>query len=293
MSDRDDKLTLANNLADAEPGQLVHVDNRGRARSPARYRAINAASYGAIGVLVVGAGAMWASTFGLLPGLAVGGAFAAWTGWILRPTYLIKRGARLLLDERYDEAIAIFERARGRIGVPRPTRALAEQNLGIAYARQGDFERALAHQQAARRLYRRGSRKLYPLMAAYGAITTLVNLERVTDARAELAALSVPASASDYLRVIHWSTELYVCMAEGRHALTEDELHERALAAIRITSAAALLGLVAWAHYEAGDRDQAFHLLREAYDREWTPGMRRAMPRLAAWMDERRHEAGA
>lgn len=291
MSEHDDQPTLARNLEEASMRQLVHVDNRGRTRSPARYRAITAASYTAIGVLVAGAGAMWASTFGLLPGLAVGGAFAAWCGWILRPTFLVRRGTRLLLDERYDEAIALMTRARRGFAVPRQARALAEQNLGIAYAWQGDFERALTHQRAALRLHRGRRRGLYARMAAYSAITTLVNLDRVADARGELAALPAPDADSDYLQVLHWSADLYVCMAEGRHELAADALHERALTALKITNAAALLGLVAWAHHHVGDLDQAFHLLREAYAREWSPGLQRGMPRLYSWMEEQRAQA--
>jgi tetratricopeptide (TPR) repeat protein len=295
MSDNDDKLVLAANLEEASPRQLVHVDNKGRTRSPARYRAITVASYGAMGALVVGAAALWASTFGLVPGLLIGGGFAAWTTWILRPGYMVKRGTHLLLEERYDEAIAVLSKARSTFAVPRHTRALAEQNLGMAYAWQGKFEQALAHQRAARKLYRRrgGRRGLYARMVGYSEITTLVNLDRIKEARARLDDQTKPDSGSNYLEVLHWSAELYVCMGEGRHEISEDDLHARALVALRITTAAALIALIAWAHHSAGDEDQAWHLLREAYDRDWAPGMRQGMPVLMRWMEAHRKEAGA
>jgi hypothetical protein len=81
-------------------------------------------------------------------------------------------------------------------------------------------------------------------------------------------------------------------MAEGHCPLSEDDIHARAIVALRITTAGPLIALLAWAHRENGDDDQAWHLLREAYDREHTPGLTAAQPRLWAWMEANKAAAG-
>ena len=51
--------------------------------------------------------------------------------------------------------------------------------------------------------------------------------------------------------------------------------------------------MLAWAQHRLGDDDQAWHLLREAYDRERTVGLTQGMPRLWAWMEAHKDAAMA
>jgi hypothetical protein len=81
-------------------------------------------------------------------------------------------------------------------------------------------------------------------------------------------------------------------MAEDELAIDADHLHAIAIEALKITGAAALLALSSWAHWKLGDLDQAWHLLREAYDRRAGLQIERAMPRLHLWMEAHRVEAG-
>jgi hypothetical protein len=123
-------------------------------------------------------------------------------------------------------------------------------------------------------------------------MSTLVNLGRAGEARQRFEQKHGKVPEGDYLRVQHWAAELYICLAEGEHRLSSDELHERSHAALGITGAAGLLGLCAWAQHHKGDTDQAWHLLHEAYDRKSGTGLERGLPRLWEWMEKHRAEAG-
>jgi tetratricopeptide (TPR) repeat protein len=288
------KIVLARNLEEAPRGSLVYVDRKGKVRSPARYRALMATSYGLLVATVGGASALWISMIGVVPGLALGLGFTGWAAWMLRSNFQLRTGMQLLLSERMDEAIPHFERASRARFTPGVSKALAMQNLGAAYAWKGELETALRYQRRAIKQYgrSRSGKRLHAKLVRYAEISTLANLDRAEDARQRFESLPVPGDDSDYLRVLHWGAELQVCMAEGHCPLSEDDIHARAIVALRITTAGPLIALLAWAHRENGDDDQAWHLLREAYDREHTPGLTAAQPRLWAWMEANKAAAG-
>jgi hypothetical protein len=129
-------------------------------------------------------------------------------------------------------------------------------------------------------------------LVEYSEVTTLVNLGRVGEARQRLEQRKSEPVRGDYLRLQFWVAELYVCLAEGEHRFDGDALHERARAGLAITGAAALLGLCAWAHAEAGDTDQAWHLLREALDRRPGQLIDRLLPKLHTWMEAHMADSG-
>ena len=284
-------MEMARSLAEARPKAFVHVDAHGNVRSPSRYRAIQAASYGAAGAIVAGVTVVYGALLGV-PGVAIGVGLGAYVGWHVRRGLKLQRATRLLVHDRLDEAEALLKDVLAGWRVPRAVRALAEQNLGSVAVRRGDFEEALKHERAAMTLYaRRRKRSLFSHTVDYAEITTLVNLGRVGEARQRLEQKHGVVPTGDYLRLQHWTSELYLCLAEGEHRLPADELHERAKTALGITGAAALLGLTAWAHAQLGDTDQAWHLLREAYDRKSGIGLERALPRLWEWMEAHKTEA--
>jgi hypothetical protein len=287
------KLVLAKDLAGASPRSFVHIDRSGAVRSPARYRAIEAASYAFLAATTVGVTITYGMAFGL-PGVAIGAAMGLLFGRAIRRGRRIQQAARLLVHDRVEEAEVILQDILKSRFLPRRLRALAEQNLAACHTRRGRFEEALVHQRTAIGLHgRRGRKSPFARIVEYNELATLVNLGRVAEARALLAQRHPHVPDGDFLRIHHWLSELFICFAEGKHHLDADELHDRARVALQITSAAGLLALLAWAHHTSGDADQAWHLLREAIDRRDGTPLERAMPSLHAWMEQHRAEAEA
>jgi hypothetical protein len=285
-------MVLANSLAEAPPKSFVHVDGNGQVRSASRFRAIQAMSYGAAGAIVGGVTLVYGALLGV-PGVGIGLGLGAYVGWHIRRGLKLQKATRLLVHDRLDEAEALLKDVIASWRCPRNVKALAEQNLAAVYIRRGEFEEALKHQRASMMLYAKQRKKtLFARTVEYAEIATLVNLGRVGEARQRLEQKHGEVPTGDYLRMQHWVAELYVCLGEGEHRIAADDLHERAHMALGITGAAALLGLTAWGHWKINDLDQAWHLLREAFDRRTGVGIERALPRLHEWMEQYRQEAG-
>ena len=287
-------LVLARTLEDAPPRAFVHVDNQGRVRSPARFRALQAVSYGAAGMLAIGAPLAYGTLLGV-PALGIGLAACMTTfyAWQFRRARRIELAARLLAHDRLDEAEAECQAVLGSWGCPRALRALAERTLALVLVRRGHLEEALGHQRTAMTLYARmRSRSLYARCVRYDEVATLVGIGRVGEARQRLEQLgAVPEG--EYLRLHHWTGDLYVSFGEGEHRLTPEELHERTHVALGINRATVLLALLSWAHLQRGDEDMAWHLLREAFDRWDQFPIDKAMPKLWDWMTANAKTAGA
>ena len=285
------KLVLAKDLAAATPRSFVHIDRHGQVRSPARFRAIEAASYAALGGTAILVTITYGMAFGV-PGALLGVFLGLVFGSAIRRARRLQTAARLIINDRVEEAQPLLEElARGRRSGKR-FRALVEQNLAACHLRRGRFEEALAHQRSSIVLHGK-RRSPFARIAEYGELLTLVNLGRVKEARELFGRRHAEVPSGDYLRVHHWIAELYISFAEGKHAIDGDELYTRARAALAITSAAALLALLAWAHHQLDDLDQAWHLLREAQDRETGLPIAQTMPPLHAWMEEHRAAAAA
>jgi tetratricopeptide (TPR) repeat protein len=287
-------MVMAESLEAAAPRTFVHVDQNGQVRSPARYKALQALSYGAAGAIVAGVTGIYGALLGP-PGVLIGLGLGAWVGWQIRRGLKLQEATRLLVHDRLDEAEALLNQILKSWRVPKGVRALAAQNLGAVYTRRGNYEEALKHQRAAMLVYAKMRKKSpFAHTVGYSEMTTLVNLGRHGEARQRFEQLQGVVPAGDYLRLQHWAAELYICLAEGEHRISSDDLHERSHVALGITGAAALLGLCAWAHVNAKDKDtdQAWHLLREAFDRKTGTGLERGLPKLWTWMQEHRAEAG-
>jgi hypothetical protein len=285
------KMVLARTLEEAPPRSFVHVDAKGQVRSPARFHALQALSYGAAGAIVAGVTLVYGAMLGI-PGVLVGLGMGAWLGWHVRRGARLQKAARLLVHDRLDEAEAILKDILSSWRCPRAIRALAEQNLASVYVRRGNYEEALKHQRTAMELYARiRKRSPFAHTVAYAEIITLVNLGRVGEARQRLDQMQGKVPEGDYLRINYWCAELYVLFAEGEHKLSLDELYERSRTALGITGAAALLGLCAWGYVQTGDQDFAWHLLREAYDRRKGTSIDKSLPRLWDWMEKHRRDA--
>ena len=213
-------LRIARTLEEAGRGSFVHIDGRGEVRSPSRYRVMTAVGYGLTGGLVVAATLFYIGVFGPLgavAGMIFSGAF--WRGHVRGRR--MTRAATLIQADRLDEAEALCRQAlRGRF-VPKRLRAVAHQNLSAVAARRGDFEGSLKELREAVKLRHSAFRKnVYLDVLAYVEIALLVNLGRVAEARARLDGRGkIPEG--NYLRVQHWTADLYVQFGEGRLTLDE------------------------------------------------------------------------
>jgi tetratricopeptide (TPR) repeat protein len=280
------ELRLARSLEEAGRGTFVHVDGRGQVRSPARYRAISALAYGLSGGVILAATAFYMSVFGPLGaavGVLFGGAF--WLG--LSRGRKMTRAATLIQADRLDEAEALCRQTLAGRLVPKRLRAVAHQNLSAILSRRGDFEGALGEVRKAVKLRHSSLRRsVYLDVLAYVEIALLVNLGRVGEARARLDGRG-KAPEGNYLKVQHWTVDLYVQFSEGKLAIDEDGLWERSQAALAITGASQLLALCAWGFDQRRDEDMVAHLLEQAVDRAES-NMATRVPALWKWVEERR-----
>jgi len=282
-----DDATRSDGVADdfeaAEAGALVYVDERGRVIA-ARERARSAAAqYGTLAVVLGATNWLYWSMGGPV-GLAVGGTL---TLLILRQVTMarsLERAMGLLASERIDAAEQKIQRLLRRPFLPRRLRARAEASLARIASLRGDYASALVWQDAALAHTQgeqgKGSERR---MLEYNRVVTLVNLDRIADARRAYQAIP-QALEGDYLRQLRAHAELYIAFAEGRHDFDLEALRERADAAIPIASARPLLGLLAWAFRQMGRRDEAAQLLRVARARAGESLVGRLYPKLAAWM---------
>jgi hypothetical protein len=274
---------LARTLEEALPGSMVFVNGRGDVISPANARMrqlLGYSSSAAVGAFLVG---FCTSLFGW-EGAAASSAYLAYGLWNLREGRRAARAWRLIAGNPTQAEAILSPLSRGRWR-PSWVRAGAHAALAHLAVLRGDDESALTHYRAALAAYARGANggRAQARTARHGEIFALVNLGRVGEARATLNALG-PLPAGNYLRFQRWSCELYVCFAEGQHAIDADELHQRSRAALRLSSGGALIALCAWAHAHLGDHDQAAHLLAEARERADSAQIARRTPKLDAWM---------
>jgi hypothetical protein len=274
---------VARNLQVASSREFVYVDRKGRVMSPARLRFNQVASYGLMAGFLGGATSLYYATMGSA-GLVVGGVLGLWFARAIGTGLSLGAGLRLMVADRFDEAAAVFTRIAGGRFVPRRLRANAELNLGHCRAIAGRHEEALALYRSSVARWA-GSRGLYAALARRSELGALINLGRLTEARARLTALG-PAPQGEYLRLQHWTLELYLALAEGHHDFPEEELYRRSRAALAITTAAGLLGLLAWAYQQRGDQEMSRHLLAECLDRHFGPRISGALPLLQRWLDQ-------
>jgi len=198
------------------------------------------------------------------------------------------RAAALIQADRLEEAEVLCQQMLGARFVPKRLRAAAHQNLAAIATRRGEFETALDHVRKAIRLRHSALRAKNVLVdiLSYAEVTLLVNLGRVGEARARMDARgTVPEG--DFLRVQHWTADLYVQFSEGQLRLEDDALWERSQAALRITGASHLLALCSWAYTLRRDDDMSTHLLTEAIDRA-EPSTAVSSPSLWRWVEQRR-----
>jgi len=277
-------LELAERLEQATPRHAVYVDRRGQVRSPAYYRSVLVTSYAALGLVLSLAGALYYTVLGPL-GVLLVAALAGKVGWTIRHTFLVQRALSLFAHDRFEEALVAADSVAYARYIPSKMRAVGHVQAAWCLAALGRHQGAICRYERALALFGRG-RPPYAWLARYGAICALVELRRLVEARTMLEGLgSVPDT--DFLRLGHWGAELYVEFGEGRHDHDDDDLFVRARKALGMSSASALLGLLAWAHAERGDTSMADHLLNEALDRHPGPRLAGSMPSLEAWMRAR------
>lgn len=275
---------IAKDLESAEPHDLVHVDGKGRVRSPLRLRVLTSTYWSVLGLLVVAEGWLGYQLMGT-PGLSLAVVLGAFVAWVGSRHLLLRRATREALASNLDEAEARLMRiAHGRL-VPRRMRASARSWLSYCASLRGDAEGALAHSREAVRLW--GKRKhILSTISRYGEVYALTRCGQLDEARVALEALG-PMPQGEYLRITHLNVGLYLAFVEGKHSFSDDELHEHSKNALGITAAGPLLALLAWAFEKNGDAEMAELLFEEAKDRHPGDLLSKRMPDLQRWMDER------
>jgi tetratricopeptide (TPR) repeat protein len=283
------KLVLAKDLESAQLGTMVHVDRHGQTRSPARYKVITAVQTAAVVTMLGGAAWIYHGLLGT-GGLYLAAAITGYVGWAMFRATRLRTAALLIMQNRLDEAEALLNKWSSTWGMSTAWKGAIEQNWAAIFHRRGQYEKALHHIERALRIYRKGPKRLVNRRTAeHAEIHLLVTLGRLGEARERFSRLVQPKG--NLLAQQHWAAELHLLFGEGAHRLDADTLHARARQALGITLASAPLALLAWAHWKAGDDDQAWHLLRESYAR--LPGIpiQVTMPDLFAWMEAHRVEA--
>ena len=278
-----DHPKIAKDLESAEPHDLVHVDGKGRVRSPLRLRVLTSTYWSVLGLLVAAEGWLGYQLMGT-PGLSLAVVLGAFVGWVGSRHLLLRRATREALASNLDEAEGRLLRiAHGRL-VPRRMRASARGWLAYCASLRGDPETALGHSREAVRLWGK-RRHILSTIARYGEVYALTRCGELEAARAALEALG-PMPEGEYLRITHLNVALYLAFVEGEHRLSDDELHEHAKRALGITAAGPLLALLAWAFEKNGDAEMAELLFDEAIDRHPGDLLSKRMPDLQRWMDE-------
>ncbi|MBK7535501.1 MAG: hypothetical protein IPI49_09085 [Myxococcales bacterium] len=270
---------IARSLDRARKGQLLYVGNDGEVRSPEALRTRNVVAYGLVGGVTASGVVLAAMTFPpIIPlYLALGGRFAASAHAIRR---LNESSAALGRGEPEAARLSAEPVARAW-WLPRHVRALAEIRVAAALALEGNAEAALTRLRQGRA--KLAAKSVQQRSSRFTEVHLLTQLGRLDEARATLHELGdVPTG--EVLRVAHWLAELHLACAEGKHTLTEPELHERARKGLAMTAGRDLLQLCAWGYAQLGDREQVEFLLGEALDREGSSQLEITMPSLARWL---------
>ena len=277
---------IAERLEDAGIGSLVYVDQRGQVQSPARYRNGTVARFVALGLFLGGANWLY-WTIGGPAGLVVGAGLTLALLRQLPALFRLRRAVALLAAGRLDEAEALLQMIRRARWLPSAMRAHVDQNLARAAALRGRHEEALAFEESAlSRTPDDRRNRARRRMLEFARVVTLVNLGRVAEARARIAAMP-RALDGDYLRAQYAAAQLYIAFGEGKHDFDPAYLREQAEIALSLPSARSLVGLISWAEHCAGRSAEAMRLLAIARERPGEAQVRRLMPRLAEWMETR------
>jgi tetratricopeptide (TPR) repeat protein len=279
-------VRIAERLEDAGAGSMIYVDERGQVRAPGQTRMITYLTLAGLGAVF--AGLDWACwIYGGGFGIAAAGGITLWAAREVHDWVRLRRATALVVADRLDEAEALLARIGGRHSNADPIKSQVDQNLARVASMRGQYAEALAHLESAlavrataREL--RGRRRTLE----YSRVQTLVNLDRVAEARARFDELP-RALEGDYLRLVRATTELYLAFAEGEHQFEPAYLREQAEIGMGIPSAIAQLALIAWAEERLGHRRAAADLLAIARARSGLRYVRLFYPRLADWMEAR------
>jgi tetratricopeptide (TPR) repeat protein len=278
------QVPFAETLEAASVGSLVYVDERGQVRSHRLYRKrVGLRLAGALAAMTGYTGILW--MMGGPAGLVVGGLLTLLITRNLPAAGALRRGTVLVAAGRLDEAETLLRRLIGGGFTAAGIKAYAEQALARVAALRGRHDEALGLQSSAlNRLSRSRRLRARRRIIEYDRVVTLVNLDRVADARQRWDALP-RALEGDYLRLQRTVTELYLALGEGQHRFEPAFLREQADIASSVPMSASLPALLAWAQTFAGHPQKAALLLATARERAGGATIRKLYPRLGAWMD--------
>ena len=292
------RLPAARSIADAQPGEVIYLDGKGRVVGPRRLSYIKMGAWGFMGLMVGSIGVLYGVWFSPLVGAAASLGMAAIVGFRLRHWPALRAGMALMAGLQWEAAYPALLALEGKTlpGAFRDnlqvTLASLEYLLGRPQVALERVERWLARHKHSTR-----PNRIFPLRwrAASLRANILGHLGRLDEARRQRDELAAnfgrtPAPLSDFYQILLQSTYLGIAFdADAPDELPPDEtLHEWARAALLRTQFGEMLVSLAWAFHRRGDDDMARHLLAEAPSRTPRSTLPSTSPRLHAWSEERR-----
>ena len=274
------KLVVADNLEDARPDEVVYLNRKGAVRSRMGTWLRAGALLGLVGLEIVLLGYL----IGLTAAIPFALLFTAIFGWRMRPVLASRRALASYAADAFAEAEDRFEALTEMRFVGKRVRATGFGGLAACALMRGERDEALRLKEQQIALIG-NKRDALAQIARNGHIRLLALSGQLEEAKRKFAELG-PIPKQDYVRMEWASTELLIGFLEGHHALSDETLHERATEALKITSASALLTLLAWAFDQNGDGDMRDLLLAEARDRDLSRRFELGWPEVHAWMME-------
>jgi hypothetical protein len=276
---------IARDLDKAGKGQLVYVGRDGEVKDPAGVRNRQLAAYLAFGGITAAGVALAATSFPLLIPfyLILGGRFVG----TIRAVKKVNEASVALSNGDALAGRALAEPVSRAWWAPGRVRALAELRVAIADALDGKGEQALERVRKARG--KLSPRLIQHQFSYYTEINLLTALGRTKEARLVLDNRGgVPSG--EVLKLSYWIAQMHLGVAEGKLELDETELHDRMRKGLSMTAGRDLLLLCAWGYAFRGEHDDARFAWRQAMDREGSQRLEVAMPKLAEWMVEYKHQ---
>lgn len=281
------KPRMARSLAEAGPTDMIAVNRRGQVVSPALLGTVDK-------IWVPYMAVLWALVlWTLAPGLysAVMVPAAGWITWQFVARGRYSRGLLLLNHRRYDEAEAVLRPLVAAPLMQRKLRGVGWHLLAEVARGRGELAEALGRTRKALMWLKVERPRALPTSML--EIQLLSDLDKLDEAERLLALRHPSVPTGDYHRMKYWTTELYLALGRGRHALGAAELDARVKAVLPLRTSRALLALLAWAHQAAGDAARGRELLRTALEREERFDIALAMPRLQEWIEASRDPLAA
>jgi hypothetical protein len=272
-------LRFADKLETARPDEFVLIDRKGKVYSPRAARRRQVFRF-----TLLGAACLFFIQANPVFGLVYTGFLGAMVANRFRRAAPIKRMLRLLRSDRLDDA----ERQIARLsqGGDRYVTAACFGRMLVAIRRgRLDEARAAAEECERRMSVERWGHMVWAARFIRASVLFELGLRDEAQRAFEVA---MQAPDGEFYAMMKRELEHVRAFSIDRpeELGTDDELHDRARAALRYNHTGTSVALLAWAYERRGDAEMCEHLLREVTPRcdHGTEGIALAHPRVWAWL---------